>query len=851
MAIHQQCGHSSEGHGRDGHLEDRSVGASDLPDEGRIARAWRGLCGLIARNRFAIAIASLVWLIWRSGSQPRRLAYPCQQAASANLGALAVLLVPALAKRRNQRTGRRYRRWELAAGSVVLSGLLFVLVSAGITAYSNYTSEASTPALLPWTPETPTSPLDLSSRVLLPNDDEAVVAVNRHTGVTYGTQPYGPGENTAYNLIEQTVRDLHLGTADNPLANLVQDRDGDGVVEVLIKPNTVQYYPDIGGDRSPVYSHPATIRPLIDMAVQAGAQQIHIGDGSNASGTFLTHINPMGYTQAYLDQLRALHPGVTLQYVDLANRGHWSWVGLGTQAGGGSVYADSGYNSSNLLKSTQDASSAYFSANDSHGRPGPSKFNCMGWLAISDYVLEADVIIDLAKLKVHYLGINTAAVKNWVGISMFSTFNSEPQYWCRMSHQASTYDNYTQSFGNDILWREIADSHRGALYWRDGVTHSTPQRAYLCILDAIVCAEKWHVDGPEPPQPRRLDTVLAGVDPISLDAVGGRLQRFDFRRIPIVNNAHAVSIGSNWAFGTADPAKVRIVGDTPINASYAHAFLFDTRLNSSMSWPDFNATVINDLTPPTVNAATVQELGSDEWQIQAHVTDGHVAFVYYGDDGTGAPQVVRLGKSGNDYTATVTGPLGNIYGVAQDHYFNTTRFQFLNVPVIEVSPTTFDREGQVDYNIEQGDTFTVRNIGADTLTYTITSDQTWLQVDSAKGDLAGETDTIAILCDTSDLDYGTHTATISVAGNAYNSPQTVTFTVQVKAVIPDANRDGDVDMSDFGAYQLCLGAPGIAPPEGCLSIDPDTDVDQADVLLFRTCLSGENITAPQGCAPLR
>ena len=57
-----------------------------------VFRLWQ----MLVRNRIAIGIASLIWLAWRSGTQPRRLAYPCQQAAAANLGFLAVLFIPGL-----------------------------------------------------------------------------------------------------------------------------------------------------------------------------------------------------------------------------------------------------------------------------------------------------------------------------------------------------------------------------------------------------------------------------------------------------------------------------------------------------------------------------------------------------------------------------------------------------------------------------------------------------------------------------------------------------------------------------------------------------------------------------------
>ena len=81
--------------------------------------------------------------------------------------------------------------------------------------------------------------------------------------------PLNPSTATAYGLIWKTISDLHLGPPDNPLADLIQDVDGDGTVEVLIKPNHVEYFNDLNGQRSPCYSHPATIRPLVDMLARA------------------------------------------------------------------------------------------------------------------------------------------------------------------------------------------------------------------------------------------------------------------------------------------------------------------------------------------------------------------------------------------------------------------------------------------------------------------------------------------------------------------------------------------------------------------------------------------------------
>ncbi len=644
---------------------------------------WRWLWCILVRNHLIIAIASLVWLIWRSGAQPRRMTYPCQQAATANLSAFAVAAIPLLSRRRKGRSGDAFSasvRWVTA--SVALAGASFVVVSASLAVISDYFTDFTpgNPAIVDWQPVDVSAPAELSSRLFVPTGDEAVVAVNRDLSVAYGDEPYGPTEpfdphdpdtNTAYGLIWKTVSDLHLGPADNPLAGLIDDVDGDGTIEVVINPNHVDPIPDLNGDRSPVYSHPATIRPLVDMLAMAGAEQILIGDGSDPTGAYFTsRADPMGFTQSYFDQLAALWPGATVSRIDLHNLSYWSWADLGADAGetGASAYSGSGYTSNNLVKAHQYE--PYFNTTDPHGRPGPGPTDCIGWTAIADYLLDADVVIDLAKLKVHHYAVSTAVLKNWVGITMASTYDYHWRNWCRIAHERYEPAEYDKVFGNDIMWRELVDVHRAVLYWRNGIVQAAPQRRYLCVLDAINCAERYHVGDAEDPWHYWLHTVLAGVDPVAVDSVGARLQRFSPRQLPIINNAHAASIGSNWPIGTGDPGQVRVVGDTMIDGSYGHQFLFDTRLDPTMSWPDWNATVVGDLAPPTINSATAwYEAGT--WRISAHITDAHVAFCYHGDDGSGAPRVVRLGKNGDDFSATIDGYANDGVVVAQDEYFNT------------------------------------------------------------------------------------------------------------------------------------------------------------------------------------
>ena len=277
-----------------------------VEDSARMGGPCRRLMTWVFRHRLLVAVASLVWLIWRSGTQPRRLAYPCQQAAAANLGFLAVLFIPALARR--QRTAYATvgtRVFQLASNSVMLAGVLFVLISGGVSVWSAIsppTAQPGHPALIDWprlTDEDLTEPAIWPSPISEPNNETALVAVNRNDAVTYGSLPYGPGTNTAYDLVWQTVVDLNVGPADNPLADITADRVTDGKISVVLKPNWVEYYavrPGGEGDaegRSPAYTHPAMMRPMVDMAVLAGADEIIIGDSSGHADN--SAVDQMGY----------------------------------------------------------------------------------------------------------------------------------------------------------------------------------------------------------------------------------------------------------------------------------------------------------------------------------------------------------------------------------------------------------------------------------------------------------------------------------------------------------------------------------------------------------------------------
>ena len=67
----------------------------------------------------------------------------------------------------------------------------------------------------------------------------------------------------------------------------------------------------------------------------------------------------------------------------------------------------------------------------------------------------------------------------------------------------------------------------------------------------------------------------------------------------------------------------------------------------------------------------------------------------------------------------------------------------------------------------------------------------------------------------------------------------------------DFDGDGDVDLEDFGHFQVCLSGSGIpqADPD-CqdANLDGDNDVDQGDFSVFQACISGPDVAANPDCA---
>ncbi len=97
---------------------------------------------------------------------------------------------------------------------------------------------------------------------------------------------------------------------------------------------------------------------------------------------------------------------------------------------------------------------------------------------------------------------------------------------------------------------------------------------------------------------------------------------------------------------------------------------------------------------------------------------------------------------------------------------------------------------------------------------------------------------------------------INNAGNATFAPLGVNSTgggssEPTAVAMVDFDGDLDVDMSDFGRLQTCLGYDDIpALPPACVITDLANDgvIDVGDVNVFLGCLTGANIVGDPNCA---
>jgi len=606
-------------------------------------------------------LLSFVWFLLRTGTKPSRIVYPCQRVALAQMATLSRFALIGCIVAFLKAVYSKVKRNLLRTAGVCVVVASIVLCAHYSVAYARKVKMEKLarhfiPAPSDSFMEQAQAAYTIPEGVGYVNPEDAVVSFAYDDSVLYGeTAPYDKEDNPAYALVWRAVEQLGYGTHENPLRDFIGPSD-----KVLIKPNLVSDFSRLAD------THPAVVRPLIDMAIAAGAQIIWVGDGSTSKSKTDYILDFMNYT-AMVDILQARHPGIEIRTVNLNDLSNgWHWVNIGSY----SSFAGSPYNDSHL----DNSGSSYHHTTDPQG-VNPQG-HVMGWHAINDYTLDATVIINVPKLKCHSF-INTISIKNHVGTSIVLPGAS---YGARIVHGIRDGDYY---FENDGFWRDIHDVHKIILYTdAEGNICSSQQRRQLNVVDAIIgmrgsTTGSCHQNGP----PADSRVIIASADSIATDAVASRIMGYNFNVIPPIHHAHEELL---HPIGTNDPERIRVIGD---DIGVQHSFVYDFCYEWRSQAAQYNLG-ITDFAPPAITAVDIT-YDADEIQVTATISDALTAYVYYGD------AYVKMDDAGgpDDFEAVLPKDDMVFHIITQDEWFNTLHSMTYRLGACAVD---FNKNGVVD-----------------------------------------------------------------------------------------------------------------------------------------------------------
>ena len=394
------------------------------------------------------------------------------------------------------------------------------------------------------------------------------------------------GENNpVYDMVRQGFEMLGLDKNNfglkewNPLGEMINSGDC-----VLIKPNMVLHENKSGCGTDCLFTNPSLVAAVIDYVIIAlkGKGRIIVGDAPLQECVFGILCEESGYAQliAYYQE-----KGIDISLVDFRNVKTYEKNGIhylqGEEKHNGVIVRldeksafssmDSGYIQDLRITNYDPRILQKHHSLDRH------EYN------VSQYVLDADVIINMPKPKTHRKAGVTVSLKNLVGINAnkeflpHHTLGSKDEGGDAYLHKnillklaneildirnqlihdqkmdlaekteelyrevyaqgkAQTGEEYWEGswYGNDTIWRTIVDLNRILLYAdKNGKMSDKIKRRLFIVGDMIVSGEK---EGPLEPTPTYPGTIVMGSDPLKFDRAVCSLMGFDYRNIPSLYN---------------------------------------------------------------------------------------------------------------------------------------------------------------------------------------------------------------------------------------------------------------------------------------------------------------------------
>jgi uncharacterized protein (DUF362 family) len=417
-----------------------------------------------------------------------------------------------------------------------------------------------------------------------------------------------------------------LGWSDKergPFGKIIPDG-----ARVLIKPNFVMHENQGPWGIEPLITHPSLVRAAVECALQAGASEVVVGDAPIQGCDWDELMRITGLDQ-WASRLMSTEPAfrgirdfrrTTCAFVDGVRVASENLV-----AEDQFVLFDLGPES--LLEPITDNDQSFrVTCYDPRLLAKTHSPRRHQYLVARD-VIEAEVIINLPKLKTHKKAGITCALKNLIGINGNKEYlphhrlgGSETGGDCypgaspikRALEYTLDRQNMASSFGTARLWRKVAenltrvsalggdplgvegswsgnntvwrtglDLNRVLLYGlADGSLADTLARRVIHLVDAVVAGQG---DGPLCPQPLPMGLVYAGSNAAAVDWIGAQLLGYDPLRIPIAREAFAEF---RWPIASFMPDDVTVIGDFGAGKAEAVLAPIATQVIYPAGWRD-------------------------------------------------------------------------------------------------------------------------------------------------------------------------------------------------------------------------------------------------------------------------
>jgi uncharacterized protein (DUF362 family) len=444
------------------------------------------------------------------------------------------------------------------------------------------------------------------------------------------TAPYHPGEsypeyifrdvdgcvasapNHAYEAVREAFHTLgfdagRFGSPEwNPLGHLVEPGS-----TVLLKPNYVRNFHELTGKYcESLITHGSIIRALLDYVAiaLAGRGRVVIADSSQNDAVFSEILRLTG-----IPEIQALYSrtGISIEAYDLrieyVHKVEGVLVRHDKLPGDPRGYATVDLGAHSMFEPVSRKARLFRGAEYSlsemqqHHQPGRHEY------PVCRTILDADVLINLPKLKTHKKAGVTLSLKNMIGINgnknwlphhtegvpaqggdQFDTdaalnrfehgvLRAFKEYFPRLGPLkrviggpakrigrrifGDTNVDRVRSgnwWGNDTIWRTCIDLKRILLYAdREGRMTDRVQRRYFTLIDGLVGGEG---NGPLAPDDKPCGLVIASHNPAIADAIATHIMGFDWRHIPIIHQAFQPM---PWPVTTVAHGEIACISNVP------------------------------------------------------------------------------------------------------------------------------------------------------------------------------------------------------------------------------------------------------------------------------------------------